>query len=191
MTDSQRRPRRILRPALAAATALALLGAGLGLYLFQPWKAFTDTTVNEALPAPAALASSVPGPTATNPAGATAAAPAGPVDLARGSFQSGEHATTGTARLVRLADGTAVLRLENLATSEGPDVRVYLSALPAARSRLHALGDKPLGLDKLKGNHGNQNYAIPAGTDLTAFNSTVIWCERFSVSFGAADLTAV
>ncbi|WP_395292639.1 DM13 domain-containing protein [Kitasatospora hibisci] len=196
MSDTPRRSGRFLRPALATAAALVLLGAGLGLYAFQPWKAFTNTTVDEALPAPAAAVSTVPAPSASAAPSSAAApaatpAPAGPVDLARGGFRSGEHTTTGTARLVRLADGSAVLRLEGLDTSEGPDVRVYLSTLPADRSRRDELGDKALELGKLKGNHGNQNYAVPAGTDLTAFHSTVIWCQRFSVTFGAADLAAV
>ncbi|MEU9129973.1 DM13 domain-containing protein [Kitasatospora sp. NPDC048540] len=188
MSDAPRPPGRVLRPALAAVTAMVLLGAGFGLYLFAPWKAFTDTTVNEALPAApaAAPAASAPAPTAT-----AAAAPAQPVDLARGSFRSGEHTTTGTARIVRLPDGTAVLRLEDLDTSEGPDVRVYLSTLPAEQSHLSSLGDGPIELDRLKGNHGNQNYAIPPGTDLAAVHSAVIWCKRFSVGFGAADLTAL
>jgi hypothetical protein len=43
----------------------------------------------------------------------------------------------------------------------------------------------------LKGNLGNQNYTVPAGTDLSEFRSAVLWCKRFSVSFGAADLTPV
>ncbi|MCX5205410.1 DM13 domain-containing protein [Streptomyces sp. NBC_00237] len=156
--------------------------AGGALYAFQPWKAFTTTTVDETLPS--ASAPATPGTPSTPPPGA-----AGPVDLARGSFVSHEHATSGTARTVRLADGKqSVLRLEDLATSEGPDVRVYLSPRDA-RSAEKGLGEGAVQLGKLKGNRGNQNYSVPAGTDLSAFRSAVIWCERFSVSFGAADLT--
>ena len=44
-------------------------------------------------------------------------------------------------------------------------------------------------LGALKGNRGNQNYVIPAGTDLSAFNSAVIWCRRFAVGFGVAPLS--
>jgi len=36
---------------------------------------------------------------------------------------------------------------------------------------------------------GSQNYAIPAGTDLLAFKSAVIWCRRFVVGFGVAPLS--
>ena len=44
-------------------------------------------------------------------------------------------------------------------------------------------------LGALKGNRGSQNYAIPAGTDLAAFKSAVIWCRRFAVGFGVAPLS--
>ncbi|GAA0672164.1 DM13 domain-containing protein [Kitasatospora atroaurantiaca] len=181
------------RPLLGIATVAVLLAAAVGLYLFQPWKAFTNTTVDEALPAVTATTA----PTSTAAAAPPSASPdatrstSGPADLARGTFRSGEHATTGTARLVRLPDGSTVLRLEDLDTSDGPDVHVYLSTAPATESKSDHLGAKPLELDRLKGNHGNQNYAVPAGTDLTAYRSAVIWCKRFSVGFGAADLTPV
>ncbi|PBC76976.1 electron transfer DM13 [Streptomyces sp. TLI_235] len=166
-----------------------LVAAGFGVYLFAPWKAFTSTEVNEALPS--SVPASVSSPAVSSSAQASPGVSAGPADLARGGFVSGEHSTTGTARLVRLADGGVVLRLEDLRTSEGPDVRVYLSALPAAESRLDSLGEGAVELDRLKGNIGNQNYAVPAGTDLGRVRSAVIWCKRFSVGFGAADLAAV
>ncbi|WP_405015693.1 DM13 domain-containing protein [Kitasatospora sp. NBC_00070] len=178
--------RRISRPVLAVAALVFLLTAGAGLYVFEPWKAFTDTAVDEALPTVVISAPAAP-PTAGS--SSTPLPDRGPADLRRGGFVSGEHATTGDARLIRLADGSTVLRLENLATSEGPDVRVYLSTRPAAESKLDSLGPDAVELGSLKGNLGNQNYAVPAGTDLTSFRSAVIWCKRFSVGFGAADLT--
>jgi hypothetical protein len=30
--------------------------------------------------------------------------------------------------------------------------------------------------------HGNQNYSVPAGTDLSRFRSVVIWWKRFSMT---------
>ena len=35
---------------------------------------------------------------------------------------------------------------------------------------------------------GDQNYAIPAGTDLARFQTVSIYCERFNANFGAAPL---
>ncbi|MGP8304308.1 DM13 domain-containing protein [Streptomyces inhibens] len=177
------RRRRLSRRTLVPALVVLLLAVGVGLYLFQPWKAFTSTTVDEALPSASAPSMKESG----KGAGMSTARPAVTRDLARGRFVTHEHATSGTARTVRLADGGQVLRLEDLKTSEGPDVRVYLSPRRAGAVKT-GLGDGAVELGKLKGNLGNQNYAIPDGTDLSEFRSAVIWCARFSVSFGAADL---
>ncbi|MDH3497546.1 MAG: DM13 domain-containing protein, partial [Gemmatimonadota bacterium] len=46
-----------------------------------------------------------------------------------------------------------------------------------------------VGLGGLKGNVGDQNYDIPAGTDLTRYRTVTIWCRRFSVNFGSAPLS--
>ncbi|MFB6439867.1 DM13 domain-containing protein [Streptomyces sp. NPDC056411] len=172
---------RLSRRTLVPGFVVLLLAAGFGLYLFQPWKALTSTTVNEALPSASA-------PSAKEP-GTSTAQPAGPRNLAEGRFVTHEHATTGTARTVRLTDGGQVLRLEDLKTSEGPDVRVYLSTREAGAVKT-GLGDGAVELGKLKGNLGNQNYAVPRGTDLSKFRSVVIWCARFSVSFGAANVAS-
>ncbi|MGW2918449.1 DM13 domain-containing protein [Streptomyces angustmyceticus] len=185
-------PRRTVVPLLLGL----VVAAGIGLYLFQPWKAFTDTTVNESLPtasAPKDQEEQEGQPRKDNPGAKDGEAPmtsTRPKALAEGHFVTHEHDTSGTARTVRLANGGRVLRLEDLKTSEGPDVRVYLSPR-AADSAKAGLGDGAVELGKLKGNLGNQNYSVPAGTDLSTFRSAVIWCARFSVSFGAADLAPV
>ncbi|MEU0743323.1 DM13 domain-containing protein [Streptomyces sp. NPDC006134] len=186
---------RVSRRTVVPVLMVPAVAAGVGLFLFQPWTAFTDTTVNEALPAVSGPAGEpAAGPAATDGAGTKGgerpARGGGPEDLARGSFVTHEHGTRGTARTVRLADGGQVLRLEDLRTSEGPDVRVYLSTRDAGAVKA-GLGDGAVELGKLKGNMGNQNYTVPAGTDLSGFRSAVIWCERFSVSFGAAGLAPV
>ena len=43
-------------------------------------------------------------------------------------------------------------------------------------------------LGMLKGNVGNQNYEIPAGTDVAEYGSVIIWCELFDVLFSPAAL---
>jgi hypothetical protein len=64
-----------------------------------------------------------------------------------------------------------------------------VAASPTASWRVFDDGDW-VELGKLKGNKGDQAYAIPAGTDLDRLGSVSIWCKRFSVSFGAATLTS-
>jgi hypothetical protein len=94
--------------------------------------------------------------------------------------------------VLRLADGSRVLRLENLNTSNGPDLHVWITDAPVKQGtagwRVFDDG-KYTALGKLKGNKGSQNYALPAAVDLAELNSVTIWCDRFNVSFGAAALT--
>ncbi|MGC9438413.1 DM13 domain-containing protein [Streptomyces sp. WG5] len=181
--------RRTVVPVLLVLTVVA----GLGLFWFQPWKAFTDTTVDEALSGVSAPASKGE-PAVKDTAGMNGGEPStkdrGPVDLAEGRFVTHEHDTSGTVRTIRLADGSQVLRIEDLKSSQGPDLRVYLSTRDPAAVEA-GLGDGDIALGRLKGNLGNQNYTVPAGTDLSRFRSAVIWCERFAVSFGAAGLAPV
>ena len=81
-----------------------------------------------------------------------------------------------------LTDGTdqRFLRLEGFSTPNGPDLKVYLRA---ENGDFVSLGD-------LRGNIGDQNYEIPVDVDLSVFNAVDIWCERFSVGFGLANLSA-
>ncbi|SFP53426.1 Electron transfer DM13 [Geodermatophilus dictyosporus] len=163
-----------------AAVAVALLAA-VTLVWFQPQKLFYDQRVDEALPsagAPPTVRAGEPAP----------AAPPGPVDLATGAFVSREHETAGTARVVALPDGQVVVRLEGFTTSNGPALYVYLSQNPAQGEEA-AFDDDFVDLGPLKGNVGDQNYAVPAGVDATGFSSVVVWCDRFDAAFGAADLS--
>jgi len=185
---------RWLRPAVLLPLAAVLVAlSAVAMVVFQPWKLVIDDIVDEALPSASAPASAAP-PEPAAPSDASSSAPAaGPVVLARGTFISHEHATTGSVRVLELPDGSRVLRLEGLDTSNGPDLRVWLSDQPVLEGRdgwfVFDDGDY-LELGPLKGNVGNQNYAVPPGTDLEALSSVSIWCARFSVSFGAAALEA-
>jgi hypothetical protein len=109
----------------------------------------------------------------------------------RGTFITHEHDTSGEVRVVRHPDGTRQLELVDLDTSDGPDLRVWLSDQPVKEGtagwRVFDDG-RYVELGELKGNKGNQVYEIPAGTDLTTLRSVSIWCKRFAVSFGAAAL---
>ncbi|WP_406397926.1 DM13 domain-containing protein [Streptomyces sp. NBC_00879] len=162
---------RTKRPVLWITTAVVVLAAAVGLYLFQPWRLFTTVRVDEAAP----VAANQPGAAAKQ--------------LATGTFISHEHETSGSVEIQQLEAGKATLRLTNLRTSDGPALHVWLSDQRVKQDGGGNLDDgKHVDLGGLKGNEGNQNYVIPAGTDLNRFTTVTIWCERFSVSFGAAEL---
>jgi len=94
----------------------------------------------------------------------------------------GFHKAEGIAKVINLADGRTFLRLENLKTTNGPDLYVYLSVGKDALDIVN--------LGRLKGNIGNQNYEIPAGTDLSKYNTALIWCKAFSTLFGSSKLSS-
>jgi hypothetical protein len=94
----------------------------------------------------------------------------------------GIHNAEGLAKVIVLDEGNSILRLENFRATNGPDLYVYLSTDKSA-SDFVSLG-------RLKGNIGNQNYEIPEGTELSKYDTVLIWCRTFSVLFGSAELKA-
>jgi hypothetical protein len=91
------------------------------------------------------------------------------------------HDAKGMAKIITLDDGSDVLRLEDFRSTNGPDLYVYLATDETASDFVN--------LGKLKANIGNQNYDIPEGTDLSKYDSVLIWCKQFSVLFGKAELS--
>jgi hypothetical protein len=217
-TTEPSRIRRIVRSKVTwALTATGSVVLTAGLLAFEPWALWIDKTVVEAAPVAAAPAEPVvrpaveaapeqpvpaqPEAAAKAESGAATdseaktqpAAPAGPATEFTGTFISHEHSTTGTVQILRLADGSRVLRLENLDTSNGPDLKVVLSdaEVKPGKAGWHVFDDNAhVKLAGLKGNKGSQNYVIPADVNLADFRSVSIWCDRFNVSFGAAELRA-
>jgi Electron transfer DM13 len=147
--------------------AVALGGVAIAAFVlayFEPQKLFVDDKVAEALPVATAVRT-----------------------LSAGTFRSHEHATAGRARVIATAGGRRYVRFEDFETSNGPALKVYLSAASASGPG-DRFDDRFVDLGDLKGNVGSQNYAIPAGVRLDGYRSVVVWCKRFSVPFAAAAL---
>src|SRR5919199_6220888 len=92
----------------------------------------------------------------------------------------GFHNAQGLAKVIPLKNEQSILRLENFKSTNGPNVHLYLATDRTASDFID--------LGRLKANNGNQNYNIPAGTDLAKYNMALIWCKDFSVLFGSAQL---
>ncbi len=196
-TRSLRNPVVVLA-GLAFAAVLAWLAFGY----FGVQTLFTDDKVDEAMPEFASGAGAagvdaepsadgageVPDP-AVDEAAADPFADGSPVvaTTASGVFVDRSHPTSGDALV--LSDGTdqRFLRFENFETDNGPDLNVYLSTAPADASA-DEFDDDFIDLGALSGNIGDQNYELPPDVDLTRYRTVVIWCVRFGVAFGAADL---
>jgi hypothetical protein len=106
----------------------------------------------------------------------------------QGSFVDADdfHKGSGVATIYQQGE-EQVLRFEDFDVTNGPDLHVVLSRHPAPASSSE-VGEDYLDLGSLKGNQGNQNYIIPAGTDLSQYQSVVIYCVPFHVVFATATL---
>jgi hypothetical protein len=175
----------------------------VGLLIFQPWLLWVDEKVDEDLPdaVEATDTAGLDGP--VDPSSSSGDAGDGPTgsqapawtQLAAGDFIDAEHGTSGTARIVRAADGSRQLWLEGLDTSNGPDLHVWITDRPSGGD-CEGCDDSwgiyddgaYLRLGELKGNQGDQRYEIPGDADLSEMSSVVIWCDRFNVAFGTAAI---
>jgi hypothetical protein len=138
-------------------------------YLFRPEKLFINHRVNEAT---------------------TVAANGQAQPIYTGRLHTKLHDTSGRATVYRQPDGTLTLRLSDFHTSEGPDVHVVIAASddPALQSSAPGKALTSIEVGALKGNEGDQDYSLPAKTDLARYNTVVIYCERFRAVFGDASL---
>ncbi|MBP0020375.1 MAG: DM13 domain-containing protein [Cyanobacteria bacterium SBLK] len=97
-----------------------------------------------------------------------------------------EKSTTGTARIVREGDKTYLEFDGAFSTANGPDVNVLLHHNNTVDVNLDE-GDY-FTLAALQSQTGAQRYELPGYLNVSDYNSVVIWCRKFNVSFGYATL---
>ncbi len=99
---------------------------------------------------------------------------------------------------VRPADGRAqlldagdiqILRLVGLRVAPAPDLRVWLSRLPAEADPAGVPVAAVRPVAPLASPEGDQTYLLPAGLDLGQYRSVLIWCAEFNRPFAVAPLT--
>ncbi len=104
------------------------------------------------------------------------------------SFTTVHAPTTGTAT-IKVGKEGSTLEFSNFKTEPAPDLHVWLyNGLPSELKDSDPLkvSGKYIDLGGLKTNVSSASIKIPAGTDLTKYNSVVLWCDQFSVTFGVA-----
>lgn len=187
------RQRLIAHPwGLASLAILGLLGAAAAWYLGSPL--FIRTTVVEARPAgltlPGATSSGIsPSAPLDSTARSGPGADAMPI-VGMGTFADRDqlHRGSGQAVLVRMGDGGHLLRLEDFAVTNGPDLHVLLSR--AERPVTHEEVYNGVYVGKLKASQGAFHYELPPDTDLSGVRSVVVYCVPFRVIFTSAPLAA-
>jgi hypothetical protein len=156
------------RRTVSSALALIVL---FGLwYAFRPEKLFVNKRVAE--PQPPALGQLTP--------------------LYTGSFQSDARETRGRATVYQTPNHSRVLKLSNFVTSNGPVLEVILlnGSSVANGQDFTAGSDNNRDLGELRGDQGEQSYALSADVDLNRFNTVAIYSHSLHVVFGMAKLEA-
>lgn len=102
---------------------------------------------------------------------------------AQGTFiGASDHITTGGVSIVKTDNGGTIVILDtNFSLDGAPDPSVGFGKdgqfVPASD------------IGKLTKINGLQVYVVPASINVDDFNEVYIWCEKFAVPLGVADLS--
>lgn len=117
------------------------------------------------------------------------ATPTGPVNdvfdpttatlLKSGTLVGIGHTVSGTASLYE-SGGKKIVLLDPYDSQNGPDLKVYLSKDIDASSYIS--------LGALKSITGKQSYEVPGNPNAAEYNYIMVWCEKFTVVFGRAEI---
>lgn len=94
------------------------------------------------------------------------------------------HTGSGDVLLVISPDGDVILRFQDYAVRNGPDLHVYLTPDPGGDVHV----DGAISLGPVKATQGSVNYDVPADVDPDSFRAAVIYCVPFRVVFATALL---
>ena len=112
---------------------------------------------------------------------APAAALAGEEILASGSFKgASSHETNGNVTIRKTDSGVIVVLEDDFDFDGAPDPK-----LGFGNDGTYDHGSQ---ISHLGSNKGRQVYEVPATIDPQAYNQFYVWCERYSVPLGVADL---
>lgn len=98
----------------------------------------------------------------------------------QGNFQKGPYGTVSGSVMIYQINGKLQLKLSNFSSTNGPDLKVYLSKEIQPVSFIR-LGD-------LKSIMGNQVYDISGSPDFMQYKYALIHCEQYNHLFGSAEL---
>jgi hypothetical protein len=116
-------------------------------------------------------------------------ASSGPQPIFTGQFE-GKSQTSGLATIYKKPGGEEYLRLSDFTAPNDSDTHVLLGRGDDRDLTQDVLkgGIEDVDLGPLKTNQGDQNYDVPAATDLNKYDAVVIFGERSHMIFGLAKL---
>jgi Electron transfer DM13 len=117
-------------------------------------------------------------------------ASSGPDPIFTGRFEAKAQQTSGRATIYKKAGGDEYLHLSDFTSPNGPDIHLLLARSDDQNLAQDVVKSDLEGIDlgPLKTNQGDQNYDLPAATDLKKFDVVVIYSEGPHAVFGLAKL---
>jgi len=95
-----------------------------------------------------------------------------------GDFIDGPYGTVSGSAKVYLQEGRYKVALENFMSTNGPDLKVYISQEQYPVNFIK--------LSDLESINGNQLYDVPGSPDFTIYKYVLIHCEQYNHLFGSA-----
>jgi Electron transfer DM13 len=182
--------KRFFRPVWVRSAVMTVLTLLLAFFFVRPY--YVDEVDNTRLVSGRVQdASDLPATTAApapdQPAAPAATAPAAPVRVSAGQLEGIGHDASGEASIIRLPDGSHVVRFSAFDIEGSPDPIVYL-----VRGEDQEGTDGGVNLGGLRGNVGDaSDYAVPAGTEPGAGWTVLVWCGAFDTPIANATQGAV
>lgn len=103
-----------------------------------------------------------------------------PITGMKGNFINGPFGIVSGNAFISVINNEKKLILENLVSSNGPDLHVYLS------KEMQPINFIDLG--KLKSINGTQVYSIDSNVNLKDFKFALVHCQQFNHLFGSANI---
>ena len=96
-----------------------------------------------------------------------------------GSFVTEVHTTSGKVSVLKSTNGDYSLKIEDLKSDAGPDLRIWIAEDKRAANYIEVS-------DVVK--NGTYTLDLPKDIDYSKRKYVLIWCKQFSVLFGSAEL---
>ena len=115
------------------------------------------------------------------------ASPAAADRIAAGGFSNQAQRIAGSWSIEREPDGVYLVLSQDFRTRAAPDLKFFLSTLPAGQVTAQNAASG-LFLGDLPRARGAQRIRLPANVDPARYRSLVLHCKQFTVLWGAGDL---
>lgn len=109
-------------------------------------------------------------------------------ELPSGTFVKKKKKLKGAWEIVERGDKTFIVFADDFRAANGPDLKIFLSPQTVSDVTGKTAVNGAINIGELKATKGTQEYEIPAGVNLSDYNSVLVHCEAYSVLWGGGDL---